>query len=156
DKGARELVIGQAAVGLARLQSLSAPEAASTLGDVNKKLDEFLAANDGDKWARWLKARALLAAGKRTDGRAMIKVAADGDDGLLVAMIDQADLLVDDGKLDEAVAIYDKVLKRSKDHPLAIVGRALGRAEASVDYDSAINDLSVTLTEGKFGPRVDA
>ena len=50
----------------------------------------------------------------------MVKVAADGDDGLIVAMIDQADLLVDDGQLDDAVAIYDKVLKRSKDHPLAV------------------------------------
>jgi tetratricopeptide (TPR) repeat protein len=156
DKGARELVIGQAAVGLARLYSLSPAEAITTLNDVNKRLDEYLAANEGDKWARWLKGRALLAAGDRKGGRAMVKAAADGDDGLIVAMIDQADLLVDDGQLDEAVGIYDRVLKRSKDHPLAVVGRALGRAESSVDSSDAINDLSVTIAEHKYGSRVDA
>ncbi len=153
DPGARELVIGKAAVELSRLGSLEAPN--TTLAEVQKMLDEYLAKHDGDKWARWLKGRALLAAGERKAAKAMLKQAADGADGLPVAMIDQADLLVDEGSLDEAVALYEVALGKAKDHPLAMVGRALGRAEASVQTDKAIDDLNVKL-ERNFGPRITA
>ncbi|HEY6033160.1 MAG TPA: tetratricopeptide repeat protein, partial [Kofleriaceae bacterium] len=80
EPGSRELVIGRAAVELSRLGTLQAP--ATTLGEVTKLLDTHLAKNDGDKWARWLKARALLAAGERKAGKATLKQASDGDDGL--------------------------------------------------------------------------
>jgi tetratricopeptide (TPR) repeat protein len=151
--GARELVIGKAAVELSRLGTLEAP--ASTLADVRKLLDDYLAKNEGDKWARWLKARALLAGGERKEAQSVLKVAADGDDGLAVAMIDQADLLVDEGKLEEALPLYDKALKKSKDHPLAVLGKALALAESTVDSNAAIDDLSVKLDKN-FGPRVAA
>ncbi|HEY5950736.1 MAG TPA: tetratricopeptide repeat protein [Kofleriaceae bacterium] len=151
--GSRELVIGKAAVELSRLSSLQAP--ASTLGEVRKMLDEYLAKHEGDKWARWLKARALLAAGERKEAQAVLKLAADGDDGLPVAMIDQADLLVDEGKLDDAIKLYDGALKKSKDHPLAVLGKALALAESTVDSNAAIDDLSVKLDKN-FGPRVTA
>lgn len=153
EPGARELVIGKAAVELSRLGSLEAP--ASTLAEVRKTLDDYLAKHDGDKWARWLKARALLAAGERKEAQAVLKVAADGEDGLVVAMIDQADLLVDEGKLDDALKLYDAALKKSKDHPLAILGRSLALAESTVDSNAAIDDLSVKLDKN-LGPRVTA
>lgn len=151
--GARELVIGKAAVELSRLGTLEAP--ASTLAEVRKMLDDHLAKHEGDKWARWLKARALLAGGERKEAQAVLKVAADGDDGLPVAMIDQADLLVDEGKLDEALKLYDKALEKSKNHPLAILGKSLALAESTVDSHSAIDDLSVKLDKN-LGPRVAA
>src|SRR6185503_17333969 len=69
--------------------------------------------------------------------------------------IDQADLLVDEGHLDEAVQLYDKALKKSKDHPLAVLGKALALAESTVDSNAAIDDLSVKLDKN-FGPRVTA
>jgi tetratricopeptide (TPR) repeat protein len=153
EPGSRELVIGKAAVELSRLSTLQAP--ASTLAEVRTMLDGYLAKNDGDKWARWLKARAMLAAGERKEAQSVLKTAADGDDGLPVAMIDQADLLVDDGKLDEAVALYNKALQKSKDHPLAVLGKALALAESTVDSNAAIDDLSVKLDKN-FGPRVTA
>jgi len=153
DPGAREIVIGRSATELAKVYSSTAQ---SPLGETMKRLDGYLKGNDTDKWARWLKARVLLAQGDRKAGRAMLKSAADGEDGAIVAMIDQADVLVDDGQLDDALALYDKVLKKSKDHPLAVIGRSLARAEAQVDVDKAIDDLSVTVQEGKFGSRVDA
>ncbi len=153
EPGARELVIGKAAVELSRLGTNQA--AATTLGEISKQLDDYLAKNEGDKWARWLKARTLLAAGDRKSGKATLKSAADGDDGLVVAMIDQADLLVDDGSLEEGLALYDKALAKSKDHPLAVVGKSLARAEASVQTTDAIEDLNVKL-EKNFGPRVTA
>ena len=108
-----------------------------------------------DKWARWLKARAQLAAGERKAAKATLKAAADGDDGLPVAMIDQADLLVDEGSLDEALALYDKALAKSKDHPLAVLGKSLARAESTVQANDAIDDLNVKLDKN-FGPRVTA
>lgn len=152
-KGARELVIGKAAVSLATLATSDAP--ATVLAEARKNLDDYLAKNDSDKWARWLKARAMLAAGERKEAMAVLKVAADGDDGLVVAMIDQADLLVDDGKLEDAIALYKKALEKSKDHPLAILGRAMALAETTVDSNAAIDDLSVKLDKN-FGPRVAA
>jgi predicted Zn-dependent protease len=93
----------------------------------------------------WLRGRALLAGGERKGGRTLIKAAAEGDDALLVAMIDLADLTVDDGQLDEALTIYEKVQAKSKDHPLLVVGRSLGRAEASLKNEDTIADLSVKL-----------
>ncbi|HUS27523.1 MAG TPA: tetratricopeptide repeat protein [Kofleriaceae bacterium] len=153
DPGARELVIGKAAVTLATLARGDAP--ASALADVRKMLDDYLAKHDGDKWARWLKARAMLAAGERKEAIAVLKVAADGDDGIVPAMIDQADLLVDDGKLDEALAVYKRALEKSKDHPLAVLGKAMALAESTVDSNAAIDDLSVKLDKN-IGPRVGA
>lgn len=151
--GAREMVIGKAALELSRLGTLEAP--ASTLAEVTKQLDDYLAKNDGDRWARWLKARAQLAAGERKAAKATLKAAADGEDGLPVAMIDQADLLVDEGSLDEAIALYDKALAKSKDHPLAVLGKSLARAESTVQANDAIDDLNVKLDKN-FGPRVTA
>lgn len=151
--GSRELVIGRAAVELSRLDTQAAP--ATTLGEVTKLLDSYLASHGDDKWARWLKAKAMLAAGERTAGKAMLKSAGDGSDGIAIAMIDFADLLVDDGNLDEAFALYDKALAKAKDHPLALLGKSLARAESSVQTTDAIEDLNVKL-EKNFGPRVAA
>jgi tetratricopeptide (TPR) repeat protein len=153
DPGSREIVIGHAAADLARVYGNSG---ASPLAETLKRLDGYLKTNESDKWGTWLKARVLLAQGDRKAGRALLKSAADGEDGVIVAMIDQADVAVDDGQLDDAVALYDKVIKKSKDHPLAVIGKSLARAEAQVDVDKAIDDLSVTVQENKFGPRVDA
>ena len=153
EPGARELVIGRAAVELSRLGQQ--PAAATTLAEVTKLLDGYLAKNENDKWARWLKGRAMLAAGERKAGMSVLKVASEGEDGLVVAMIDLADLQVDDGALDEALALYDKALAKSKDHPLAVLGKSLARAEASVQATDAIEDLNVKL-EKNFGPRVTA
>jgi tetratricopeptide (TPR) repeat protein len=161
EPGARELVIGKAAVELGRLGAGEGNAAAvlsagkSTLAEVRRMLDEYLAKNEGDKWAQWLKGRALLAAGERKAARAALKLAADGEDGVLVAMIDLGDLTVDDGQLDEAIALFDKATAKSKDHPLAVAGRSLGRAEASVQVNDAIDELSVKLDK-PLGPRVAA
>ena len=154
EPGAREMLIGRAALELSRLgvgdgtssQTATAQVAKSTLAEQRKALDAYAAKDDKDRWIKWLQARAMLAAGERTAGRAMLKAAADGDDGLVVAMIDSADLLVDDGKLDEALAAYDKAAGKAKDHPLLVIGRSLGRAEASIQNDETIGDLSVKLT----------
>jgi tetratricopeptide (TPR) repeat protein len=142
DPGSRELIIGKAAVELSRLAQNEA--AAATLAEVEKSLDTYLAKHD-DRWARWLKGRALLAAGQRKAGQATIKQAAEGTDGLVVAMIDLADLLVDEGQLDDAFALYDKALAKSANHPLAVLGKSLARAEASVQASDAIDDLNVKL-----------
>lgn len=151
--GSRELIIGRAAVALSRLDSEQAP--ATTLAEITKQLDSYLAIHGDDKWARWLKARAMLAAGERSAAKAQLKALSDGGDGLTVAMIDYADLQVDDGNLDEALALYDKTLAKAKDHPLAVLGKSLARAESSVQITGAIEDLNVKL-ESNFGPRVAA
>lgn len=149
--GSRELIIGRAAVELSRLDSQQAP--ATTLAEVTKQLDTYLSTHGDDKWARWLKARAMLALGERSAGKALLKSISEG--GLTVAMIDYADLQVDDGNLDDALALYDKVFAKAKDHPLAVLGKSLARAESSVQVTAAIEDLNVKL-EKNLGPRVAA
>ena len=151
--GARELVIGKVAVELSRLRTLEAP--ATTLQEITKMIDEYLAKNEGDKWARWLKARTQLDAGDRKGAKASLKAAGEGEDGVVVALIDQADMLVDEGSLDEALALYDQALAKAKDHPLAVLGRSLARAESSVQSNDAIDDLNVKLDKN-YGPRVMA
>ncbi|MEO8843897.1 MAG: tetratricopeptide repeat protein [Kofleriaceae bacterium] len=153
EKGSRELVIGRAAVELSRLSTLATP--ATTLAEVTKLLDTYLAKNDTDKWARWLKGRAQLAAGQRKAAAATLKSVAEGDDGLVVAMIDLADLEVDEGNLDDAFKLYDKALAKQKDHPLAVMGKALARAENSIQTTDAIEDLNVKLDK-TLGPRVSS
>src|SRR5262249_36173356 len=54
-----------------------------------------------------------------------------------------------------AVASTDKTIARPKDHPLIVIGRSLGRAEASVQSDDALGDLNVKLT-GTQPPRTSA
>ncbi len=160
-RGSREALIGRAAVDLARLGTGDGDAAAiattskSTVATTIQRLDELLARSPGDKWALWLKGRALLAAGERKAARAALAAASDGADAVLPAIVDHADLLVDDGSLTEAIASYDKVTAAAKDHPLAVAGRALGRAEANVQISEAIDELSVKLDKN-FGPRVAA
>jgi predicted Zn-dependent protease len=159
DEGYRELVIGKAAVELSRLGSgegnagAIAAASKSTLAEVVKSLDALLEKNADDRLAQWLKGRAQLAGGERKAAKAQIKAAADGDSGLTVAIIDYADLLADDGQLEEAIKLYDKATMKAKDHPLAVAGRSLARAEASVQVNEAIDELAVKLDKN-LGPRV--
>ena len=161
EPGWRELVIGKAAVDLATLGSgdgnaqAIAGTSKSTLAETIKSLDEYLQKTPNDKWAQWLRARASLAGGERKLAKAQMKAAGEGDDGLVIAMIEQADLMVDDGQLEDALAMFDKATAKSKDHPLAVAGRSLGRAEASVQVNEAIDELAVKLSQN-IGPRVGA
>src|SRR5262249_32277386 len=174
--GAREVLIGRAAVELAQLGlKVGAPGssqpaipqvAKSTLAEQRKALDAYAKQHAGDRWVQWLIGRALLAAGERKAARSILKAAADGDDGLVVAMIDTADLLVDDGQLDDALAVYDRAAakvkehppakdQQAKPHPLIVVGRALGRAEAALVNDDTMGELNVNLA-GTLPPRLQA
>jgi tetratricopeptide (TPR) repeat protein len=173
--GAREVMIGRAALELSQLglkvgapgssQTAIAQVAKSTLAEQRKALEAY-PDRDKDRWVMWLRGRALLAAGERKAARAMLKAAADGDDGLVVAMIDTADLLVDDGQLDDALVVYDRAAARVKaqplpkdqqarPHPLIVVGRAVARFEAAQVTDETIGDLSVNLT-GTLPSRLQA
>ena len=109
-----------------------------------------------DKWARWLKARALLA-GRRAQGRQArrSRQPPTATTASSVAMIDHADLLVDDGQLDEALALYDKALAKAKDHPLARVGK-LARARRGVGADRRRDRRSQRQARRRTRPRVSA
>ena len=185
EPGAREVMIARAALELSRLglgapgdssQTAIAQVAKSTLAEQRKALDAFGAKHEKDRWVQWLRGRAMLAAGERKAGRAVIRAASEGDDGLAIAMIDTADLLVDDGLFDQAAPIYDQVSglyqkalaayekstagndkaeAKPKEHPLVVVGRSLGRAEASVQIEDALGEINVKLT-GKQPPRLTA
>jgi tetratricopeptide (TPR) repeat protein len=151
--GARELVIGKAAADLARIHALDPQPAATTLSEVHKALDAYLAKHEADRWARWLKGRALLVAGQRSLAATELKAAGDGEAGLAVAQIDRADLLVDDGKLEQALALYKEATAKAKDHPLAVLGRSLGRAEALFEDEQVIPELNEKFNVAKLPAR---
>jgi tetratricopeptide (TPR) repeat protein len=143
DEGMREMAIGKVALELSRMPVGSAtPEVlkggSERLATANKTLDELLAKNADDRWARWLKGRALLVAGDRKGALGAFKAAADGDGGLIAASIDRANMLVDDGRIDEALAIYKAVLDKSKGNPLARIGQALARSESPASVDKQV------------------
>jgi tetratricopeptide (TPR) repeat protein len=156
DPGERELVIGKAAVGIARLYALDLQAGAALLADIHKLLDGYLAKHENDKWAKWLKGRALLASGERKVAAGQLKVAGEGDDGLALALIDRADLLVDDGQLDEALDLYKKANEKSKHHPLLVIGRALARAEAAFEDDQVVPELNEKFNLATIPPRAEA
>ncbi len=151
--GYRELVIARAAIALARLDG--GEVALAALVSARTALDAFAKAHPDDRWARWLQGRALLAAGQRTAAAAAFAAAADGADGLPLAAIDRADLLIDDGRFDDGMKAYDDVLARTPDHSLAIVGKAVARAERGTDVAKAMTDLNVALDQ-ELGPRIAA
>jgi tetratricopeptide (TPR) repeat protein len=153
EAGYRELLLGKVASKLAQVPVVEAKT--TTLYEALALLDGFLKAHPDDRWAVWLQGRALQLAGERKAAIAAMKQAAAGDGGLIVAKIDLADLAADDGRLDDALAQYDAVNKQSKDHPLALLGKALARAENDVESTQAFDDLNVKLDK-PLGPRVAA
>ncbi len=163
--GFRDLVIARTAMALARLDGSEG--SVDRLVKQRLELDAWLAspppppragqpAQDGpDRWGQWLKARTLLAAGQRTAAVTALQQAGDGDAGLVLAMIERADLLVDDGKFDEAMTLYDQSLAKAPDHPLAVLGKSLARAERGNDTSGAMDDLNVKLDKD-LGARTGA
>ena len=151
--GYRDLVLARAALALSRLDGSDAALAA--LVAASKDLDAYATANPDDRWARWLQGRALLAGGQRGAAARAFDDAGAGPDGLALAAIDRADLYIDDGQFDEGMKLYDDVLARFADQPLAIAGRALARAERGADVDLAMKDVNVFLDQD-LGPRVAA
>ena len=143
EPGARELVIGKAAVELSRLARRSSARRAceSTLAEVRKPLDAYLAKND-DRQVGALAQGPRDARRRRAQGRrgACSRPPPTATTASSVAMIDRADLLVDDGQLDDgARALREGGRRRSKDHPLdgarpvARARRGVGRVERPGD-----------------------
>jgi tetratricopeptide (TPR) repeat protein len=164
EPGTREMVIGKAALELARLpndrgKAEIVVAATQKLAEVNKMLDDHLAANATDRWAKWLKGRAMLAAGQRRGAAAMLKAAAEGpgEEGLVVAQIDYANLLIDDGKTADGLKWFKTALDRTKgNHQLAILGEAIAKSEASIDVNETIGDLNAKFVVDKASSRVAA
>lgn len=159
--GYRAMLIGKAAVELSRLpvgtaKTAELEAAVKKLDEVNKTLDSLLATDKDDKWARYLKARALLAAGDPKTAAAMFKEAADGPNGVAAAMIDQANLFVDEGNLDDAFKWFKQANDKSKDHPLAIIGESLAKGEASINPGDVIGELNAKFIIDKLPSRVAA
>ena len=155
DDGFRELLIARTAVSLASLDELEDDDAVSRLEAATKELRGWLEKSTGDQLIRWLEGKALLAAGDRAGARAAFEQAWQGGEGTVLAAIDLGDLAFDDGDTDSAMGFYEKVLEKHENHPLALVGRSLIRAEESRDRQGLMRDVSIGL-ERVRGTRVNA
>ena len=153
-QGYRELVLARAAHTFATVAT--AGEGAETrVADARKALETWLEAHADDGLARWLLGHALLAAGDRKGAAVAFEQADKGGEGPVLATIALADLRLDDGKHEEAKALYDRALERSSKHGWAFIGRSLTRSERSVEMAEAVADLNVGIATAQ-GPRVEA
>lgn len=147
--GYRSLVVARTALALARLYAEDAgdPNAATLeiLTKARAEIDAWSTAHPEDRLAKFLVARGLLAAGARGPAADALLAAGEGPEGLALATIERADLLVDDGNYDEALPLYEQALTAVPDHPLALLGRALAQAERGTDPAAAIEVLNVKL-----------
>ncbi len=171
EPGVHELAIGKVAIDLSRLpfDLTMKPDEKDTdyrtriqgytrdVDAIRKKLDEMLQQDKTDRWAMWLKGRTAMYEGKRREAMSLYKDAAAGTDGLVLAAIDYGNLLADDGKTDEALAQFKKALDATKgEHPLALVGQAIAKIEASIDINETIGDLNAKFVVERLPPRLAA
>lgn len=152
EPGDRSLMVAHAALTIARLSEMEDP--VPQLSKVVAELDAYLEVKE-DGWVRWLRGRAALATGDRTLAMQYFGQAAAAADAPLAATISRGDLLLDEGNYAEADAMYDKALAASPNHPLALIGKSLSRAERSVELSEAMDDLNVHLARVE-SLRVDA
>jgi tetratricopeptide (TPR) repeat protein len=150
--GYRDLLIARTALALGNLDGTEST--IDTLVKARLALEAWTPA-EPDRWAQWLKGRTLLVAGQRGAAMTAFQQAGDGDAGLAVANIDRANLLIDDGKFDDGMKMYNDVLAKVPDHPLAVLGKSLARAERGNDTSGAMDDLNVKLDKD-LGERTDS
>lgn len=153
DEGYRELILARAAHTLAILPGMQEGGDAR-LADVKKQLEGWLDKYAEDHLARWLYGHALWAGGDRKGAETAFEQADKGGEGPVVATIALADIRLDNGRYDDARALYERALGRSK-HPWAYIGHSLALSERSVEIDKAVADLNVGIP-GKRGPRIEA
>jgi len=152
ETGSRELLLAESALTLSRLYEIETPR--ELLAEVKAKLQAFLDKQD-DGWARWLLGRAMLAAGNRSGAEQAFRQAETAPNPPLIATIERADLLLDDGNYAEARKLYEAALKKAPNHPLALIGLSLLRAETSTELSQAVDDLNVHVARVD-SPRVNA
>ncbi len=154
DLGYRETLVGRSAATLALLDELE-DDAVGRLKETKSQLEEYLKTSPDDRLARWLLARVFLAEGDREKAKVSLEQAYSRGEGPVIAGIELADLILDDGDFAGALDLYNKALEKSPQHLLAYSGRSLARSERSADPDEAISDLNVGLADPK-GLRVAA
>ncbi len=152
ETGSRELLIAESALTLSRLYEIETPR--ELLAEAKAKLEFYLEKKD-DGWVRWLLGRAMLAAGNRSGAEQAFRQAETAPNPPVIATIERADLLLDDGKYDEARTLYEAALKKAPNHPLALIGLSLLRAETSTELSQAVDDLNVHVARVE-SPRVSA
>lgn len=153
DEGYRELMLARAAHALAILPTMQ-EGADGRLADVRKALEGWLAKHAEDGLARWLYGHALWAGGDRKGAETAFEQADKGGEGPVIATISLADIRLDNGRYDDARALYERALGRAKNHPWAYIGHSLALSERSIEIDKAVADLNVGIP-GKRGPRVE-
>ncbi|MSP16315.1 MAG: hypothetical protein EXR73_06840 [Myxococcales bacterium] len=149
--GRRDLSVALIARGLGLLGRVE--DSAQVLRELRAELGAALLAAPEDGVLRWLEGTVHLATGQREAARSSFERSHAA--GFILAGVALADLLADDGRLDEAFAGYEAVNERAKGHPMALIGRALIRLERSADAEATIADLNVALVSVS-GRRVQA
>jgi tetratricopeptide (TPR) repeat protein len=156
DKGAAELAIGRIAKDLAVLDGIEDDdEAMQRLTEIRAALAKWTEKRPDDLTLRWLEGVAADKAGDRDAARAAYDAADAGGDGLAAARIARANMLLDDGDLDAAFGLYDRLLDDVPGHPWGYIGRSLARSERSIEAVEAVDDLNVGLSD-PAGAKVEA
>lgn len=161
DEGWRDLMIARSAHTLAVLFYLEEPK--NQLADTHQRLDDLLARTENDAsdsnrhWARWLRGKALQAAGDYDGALQAFEQAEAGGEGPVVATISAADMYLDRGETSKAGELYDAALQRTPKHPLALIGKVLLLSETTADAAAIAGAINVGFDKDKdYGPNVEA
>ena len=145
DEGYRELLVARTGAALATLHLKTSDQAVAELKVVITELRAWLERSPDDRKIRWLEGRALLAAGDRNGASGAFAQSWNNGAGQVLAGIEVGDMLLDEGKTDEAMKRYNAALEKAPGHPLALLGRGLLRAEESRDAGEMMRDVNVGL-----------
>jgi tetratricopeptide (TPR) repeat protein len=151
-QGKRELILARAAFALAA-QSRGA-DVGKELDEARADLDAALASWPEEPLVYWLNGMARQASGDRAGAREALKQAHGL--GLTMARVGLADMDLDEGAIDAAIAGYDEALRAAPGHSLAQAGKALARAEAGLEPAAALAEIAPGAEVKVDGKRAEA
>jgi len=152
--GKRELLIAEVGLELATLSGEKLSVAARRVDSAIDKTSEWLKEHPDDLWVRWLLGKARLAAGDWSGAETSFDQVEKK--GFILGSIELANMRLDEGKFDDAMAAYDGVLRKVKNHPLAIIGQSLARAEHAKEIGQAKGRLNEQIIDKDKGRLVSS
>jgi len=124
-------------------------------GEVEALVQALGALPADNKVAGWMLAKLHIARGDRAQARKALEAAVSGAEGLPLATLELGFFFLDDGDVEEALKIFERLLTKEEVPALAYLGRAQAMVEQGTNIESVMRDINVNAA-GLEGARVEA